>query len=101
MLLLLALAQAMSASPPERVDLTIPQPCVAQRSETNEVVVCANRNGESPYRLAELQEPAQGRALPRAEVKVAEGVSAGAETEKADVGGFDSNRVMVRLKVKF
>ena len=101
MLLLLALTQAMSASPPERIDLTIPQPCAEQRSETDEVVVCANRNGKSPYRLTEVPEPAEGAALPKAEVQVAQGVSAGAETEKADVGGFDSNRMMVRLKVKF
>ena len=100
-LFLAAMLQAVSASPPERVDLTIPQPCAAQRSETDEVVVCANRSGESPYRLSEVPEPAEGGALPKAEVKVAEGVSAGAETEKADVGGFSSNRAMVRLKVKF
>ncbi len=100
-LLLAAMLQAVSASPPERVDLTIPQPCAAQRSETDEVVVCANRNGESPYRLTEVPEPVEGEALPKAEVQVAQGVSAGAETEKADVGGFDSNRAMVRLKVKF
>ena len=100
-LLLAAISQAISASPPERVDLTIPQPCAALRSETDEVVVCANRDGESPYRLIEVPEPVEGEALPKAEVQVAQGVSAGAETEKADVGGFDSNRAMVRLKVKF
>jgi hypothetical protein len=102
MLVLLVLAQAVTASPPERVDLTIPQPCAAQRSGADgEVIICANRNGESPYRLTEVPEPVEGGALPKAEVKVAEGVSVGAETEKADVGGFDSNRAMVRLKVKF
>ena len=94
-LLLAAILQAISASPPERVD------CAAQRSETDEVVVCANRDGESPYRLIEVPEPVEGEALPKAEVQVAQGVSAGAETEKADVGGFDSNRAMVRLKFKF
>ena len=102
MLFLLVLAQSMSASPPERVDLTIPQPCSAQRSGADgEVIVCANRNGDSPYRLTDVPEPAEGEALPKAEVKVAEGVSAGVETERTDVGGFDSNRAMVRLKVKF
>jgi hypothetical protein len=100
-LLLAAVLQAAGASPPERVDLTIPQSCAAQRPETDEVVVCAHRNGESPYRLTDVPEPAEGEALPKAEVQVAEGVSVGAETEKADVGGFDSNRAMVRLKVKF
>ena len=100
-LLLAAILQAISASPPERVDLTIPQPCAAQRSETDEVVVCANRDGESPYRLTEVPEPNGNAALPKAEVKVADGVGVGAEMEKAEVGGFDSNRAMVRLKFKF
>ena len=102
MLFLLVLAQSMSASPPERVDLTIPQPCSAQRPGADgEVIVCANRNGDSPYRLTDVPEPPEGEALRKAEVKVAEGVSAGVETERTDVGGFDSNRAMVRLKVKF
>ena len=51
LLSLAAAAQAMSASPPERVDLTIPQPCAEKRADNGEVVVCANRNGVSPYRL--------------------------------------------------
>jgi len=94
-LLLAAILQAISASPPERVD------CAAQRSETDEVVVCANRDGESPYRLTEVPEPNGNAALPKAEVKVADGVGVGAEMEKAEVGGFDLNRAMVRLKFKF
>ena len=101
MMLLLVAAQAMSASPPERVDLTIPQPCAEKRAENGEVVVCANRNGVSPYRLQEPEAPAEGSALPEAEVKIADGVTAGAETQQADVGGFPSNRIMVGLKFKF
>jgi hypothetical protein len=101
MMLLLAAAQAMSASPPERVDLTIPQPCAEKRPENGEVVVCANRNGVSPYRLQDPEAPAEGSALPDAEVKIADGVTAGAETQQADVGGFPSNRIMVGLKIKF
>ena len=101
MMLLLAAAQAMSASPPERVDLTIPQPCAEKRAENGEVVVCANRNGVSPYRLQEPEAPPEGSALPKAEVKLADGATLGAETEQADVGGFPSNRIMVGLKIKF
>ena len=101
MMLLLAVVQAMSASPPERVDLTIPQPCAEQRTESGEVVVCANRNGVSPYRLQEPEAPVEGSALPDAEVKIADGVTADAATEQADVGGFPSNRIMVGLKIKF
>ena len=101
MILLLAVAQAMSASPPERVDLTIPQPCAEQRTENGEVVVCANRHGVSPYRLQEPEAPAEGSTLPDAEVKIADGVTADAATEQTDVGGFPSNRIMLGLKIKF
>jgi hypothetical protein len=98
MLFPLILAQVVSASPPERVDLTLPQPCRAQSA--GEVVVCANRNGESPYRLKEpVKQEAEG--LPKAEKQIGEGVSVAAETEAADVGGFQSNRAMIRLKIKF
>jgi hypothetical protein len=99
-LFLAAVLQAVSASPPERVDLTIPQPCQRAEESAEEIVVCANRNGESPYRLQETA-PAEQSALPNAQVNVAEGVSVGAETEEADVGGFPSNRIMLGLKIKF
>ena len=98
-LLSLVVAQAVSASPPERVDLTLPQPCGAESGDSGEVVVCANRNGEGPYRLKPAPPPQ--KALPDAQVKIAEGVSAAAETEAVDVGGFPSNRAMIRLKIKF
>ena len=94
-----AIAQAISASPPERIDLTITQPCRTEAASSDEVVVCANRNGESPYRLHEP--PPRSKDLPKAELSVAEGVSVAGETEQADVGGVPSNRVMLRLKVKF
>ena len=93
------IAQAISASPPERIDLTIPQPCRPEAASNDEVVVCANRNGESPYRLQEQPPPEKG--MPKAELSLAEGVSVAGETEQADVGGVPSNRVMLRLKVKF
>jgi hypothetical protein len=35
------------------------------------------------------------------EVSIANGVAVSAETENADVGGLASNRIMLRLKVKF
>ena len=39
--------------------------------------------------------------MPKAQVRLAPGVSASAETDQADVGGFPSNRMLVRLKFKF
>ena len=95
----IAITQAISASPPERIDLTIPQYCRPEAASSDEVVVCANRNGESPYRLQEI--PPQTKEVPKAELSVAEGVSVAGETEQSDVGGMPSNRVMLRLKVKF
>ena len=98
-LLLVAMLQVATASPPERVDLTIAQPCAARAGAADEVVVCANRDGRSPYRL---EEPVVAtKAPPKAEVAIAEGVSAATETEAADVGGFPSERAMIRLKVRF
>ena len=99
-LLLAAMFQAVSASPPERVDLTIAQPCQPAKGAEGEVVVCANRNGESPYRLRDVA-PVEQKALPDAQVQIAKGVSGGAETESVDVGGFPSNRAMLKLKIKF
>jgi hypothetical protein len=52
-LLLAALLQAVVAAPPEKIDLTIPQPCGARRSTDSEIVVCGHRgDGSSPYRNA-------------------------------------------------
>ena len=97
-LLLAAALQAASAPPTETIELTVDQPCQEARTDA-EVVVCAKR-GDSPYRLRDVA-PAKGQALPDAQVKIADGVTAGAETENADVGGFQSNRLMVRFKLKF
>lgn len=99
MLLPFLLTQVLSSSSPERIDLLIPQPCSADQRGSGEVVVCANRTGESPYRLK--QPVRQSKALPKAQLQIGEGTSVAAETEEADVGGFKSNRAMVRLKIKF
>ena len=100
MLLLLAVAQAVSASPPERVDLTIAQPCREQNGSQEEIVVCASRSGESPYRIGKAP-PAAGKGIPKAETSVADGVAVAAEMETVDIGGFPSKRAMIRVKIKF
>lgn len=97
MFLFAAVLQTVSVNPRETIDLTVPQPC-QQRETKEDVVVCAKR-GESPYRLNAV--PARTSKQPKAELKIAEGVNAGAETESADVGGFTSNRLTLRLKLKF
>ena len=99
-LIILLMAQATASAAPEGVAAAIPPPCQAERPAKDEIVVCAGRrDGSSPYRIN--QPPAREPGLPKAEVQIAEGVSATAETEQADVGGFPSNRLMVRLKIRF
>lgn len=99
MLLLLVASQAMAVSPTEIIDIKVPQPCEAQAAPEGEVVVCANKNGDSPYRLRDV--PPEPKRTGKAEIAIAEGVSAGAEVEEVNVGGFPSSRAMIRLKVKF
>jgi hypothetical protein len=95
-LFLAALAQAVAAAEPTAVA----PPCSEQGSPSTDVIVCARRaDGPSPYRIRQLPPPPAG--LPKAEAQIANGVSIGAETESADVGGFVSNRAMLRLKIKF
>src|SRR5215211_6940401 len=72
-LFLMAFAQAISAAPPQTIDLTIRQPCSSQRFES-EVVVCANRGKSNPYRVS--QPPPPEAQLPKAEMQLAGGVSA-------------------------
>ena len=97
LLLATAVLQTISATP-ERIDLTVPQPCERAKAG-EEVVVCANRSGESPYRLKQPAQKERGPA--KAQVQIGEGVAIAGETEQADVGGFTSNRAMLRLKIKF
>lgn len=98
MFLTLLLAQAVAASPPERIDLTVTPPCVPW-GNGEEVVVCAKRGGKKPDRVSDAPQAKDG--LPKAELGISPGVKLSGETEAADVGGFPSNRAMVRLKVKF
>lgn len=99
-LLFLLMFQATGSVPPETIAPGVRPPCEAERSAGDEIVVCARRQeGPSPYRIN--QPPARQPELPKAQVQLADGVSAGAETEQADVGGFPSNRGMIRLKIKF
>lgn len=100
--LVLAATSAAAASEAERVviDLTAPPPCEGNeyRIQT-EIVVCAKRDDGS-QRLAK-GEPAGTQALPRAAVQLAEGAELSAETESADMGMARSQRLMMRLKLKF
>ena len=97
--LFLVMAQATSSAPAEKIALASAPQCEAERSAKDEIIVCARRDGPSPYRI---NQPSAGkRKVPKAEVQIAKRVSAGVESEQAAVGGFPANRVMLRLKIKF
>lgn len=102
----LALAQIAGSAPavstiPDKIDVTVPQSCDTQNAATSEIVVCAPRaDGLGPYRLKQSPDTSRS-AIPRAEVTLANGVAVTADMERADVGGFASNRLMAGLKIKF
>jgi hypothetical protein len=94
------MAQAVASVPQQSVDVTVRQTCETQASNEREILVCAHRSGAlGPYRIKEL--PARQSSIPRAEVQLADGVSASADATRADVGSFPSNRLMLGLKIKF
>ncbi|HEU4704969.1 MAG TPA: hypothetical protein VFS45_04605 [Sphingomicrobium sp.] len=97
-LFLAALAQAVASVPPERIDLT--RSCEARAATDQEIVVCGRRGeGPGPYRIAQM--PPERASIPKAEVQVADGVRIAGETETVDVGGFPSQRFVLRLKLAF
>lgn len=96
--ILVAFAQAISSTPPQAIDLTTHDPC--SRKTTDEIVVCGEKDRSARYRIKRTALPAN-EGLPSAQLKLGKGVSASAETEQADVGGFPSERVMIRIKIKF
>ncbi len=103
MLLLLlsaVFAQAVDSAPPEKIDLTARPTCETDVSQPGEIVVCAQPgSGISPYRLNTPL--AEQRQLPKAQMRLGSGSTVSAETERGDVGGFPSNRLMIRFKIEF
>lgn len=99
---LFALAQAATSAPTERAGPPSPSPCDLPRTTAKEIVVCGRREEpRSPYRLNLPASNETERTLPRAAIKIADGVTARAETDQADVGGFPSKRGMLRIKAGF
>lgn len=79
-----------------------PRPCVANQRTTDEVIVCGAGGGQEQFRLRALPErySADPAALPKAETSILGGkAKLAAETEAIGVGGFQSKRAMVRLKI--
>ena len=99
MLLIIALAQADTSVPPGRINPTSPQRCETLDSLDADVLVCGRRNDPNRYRLPPLT-PYQSE-LPKAELQLGNDTSVSAETQRVVIGGLPSNRVMIRLKIKF
>jgi hypothetical protein len=67
--------------------------------DPNDVVVCAERKGESPYRLPRLPPKYEPRKI-RAEADVIPGVHARAHVDSPTMpDGRQSNRVMVTFSI--
>jgi hypothetical protein len=108
MLLPIALLVQVSGEQPVRIDplvrydlrdAVISKEC---RAKADEIVVCAT-TPKDPERNR-LREPVGVKFVydDRAEKEIAPGVNAAIQTEQASLGaGVTSNRLMVRLKMKF
>jgi hypothetical protein len=97
MSLSLILALALVAPLPDRVALTADQACTTPAAGSD-VVVCGTRDSDR-YRIE--PEPSRSPTGRKAAIDLSERVRAAAETEKGEVGGRPSNRIMLRLKIKF
>lgn len=97
---LLATLQTTAGPPapvPER--LRTARQCSSEPAENGDVVVCARSDQE--YRLKRLAEIPAGSAVPRARATLAGDVEGAADVEQGSVGGFSSNRIMLRLTMPF
>lgn len=103
-LLTLAAASAAvaHAEPPVVIDILVPEPCaqVDESRISGEIVVCAEADRQSLYRLRRADRQDDG-SPPKAELEIGEGVAVAVETESADLGMARAQRALVRLKIKF
>ena len=97
--LLVALQVAGPPHPgPEK--LWVARSCAKEADPSDDIVVCG-RVDQEQFRLRPLRERTVRLGIPRAETKVLGDLRATAEVEQSDVGGFPSNRLMLRLKLPF
>lgn len=97
---LLLLSQSTAAAPeqPRTVIDLLPESCAESPDDSDEIVVCGRRAGDSPYRIR--SGPPVPPALPEAKINIG-GATLAAETEQGEVGGIPSNRAMIKLRIKF
>lgn len=70
-----------------------------ERRAADEIVVC--RSAEEKHRLRALDGERFEEGRLKAETDLAGGARAGVETEQANLNGFPSNRVKVKVKIPF
>lgn len=100
MILALLLQAAVSGPVLPQPRPVLPRDCPKARPGDTAIVVCGR--GQAEFRLRAVPEryATDPQALPKAAMKIGDNTVA-AETEQAEVGGFPSNRVMLRLKRPF
>ena len=100
-ILLLALQASTPATPPIDFDLAdvARRPTRCSDAPPNAIVVCGRRRDADRLKpipgAAELDRPED------AEIDLPGGVKGGAVVESASVGGFPSNRFMIRIRKPF
>lgn len=99
--LVVALQASAVSGPPLDVPrkLRATNACKPDAADPDAIVVCARR--DEPYRLKPLPQRADDPAIPKAETTLLGKTRLAVEGEQAGVGGFVSNRAMVRLKIPF
>jgi hypothetical protein len=91
---------ALPIAAPPHVFLKPPPISCDANHDTDEVVVCGNKEGDARYRLKPIDDQLYDDAPIRAETGVAGGVL-GVTANRVMVGGVPSNRVMLNFKLKF
>ena len=101
--MVLAIVLVLTAAAPVPVDFDLAKmprsQSLCRQPETDQIIVCASKANPSD-RVTDLGS-ADEPYLPKAELKLFGDVKASVENEAANIGGFPSNRMMVRVKIPF
>jgi len=91
---------AVSATPPERIELAVavPSTIACDAAPGDEIVVCAPDS--AVYRLGPVTTKTD-QALSKAELKLSGNTSVAAQLQSGNLGDTPTNRAMVTVKVAF
>ena len=97
-MLLLSLALLFQPSP--IIEVQAKDSCGSAADDERDIIICAAPNNGSAYRVGpDIADEAS--SLPKAKIDLSEDVSLSAEAESVEVGGAQSDRAMIRLKIRF